>query len=75
MDELLNIKESAKINGDVSTGKLVVQPGAIFNVTCNMGGLQSASRGPKESSSNANVNSNSNKDQKKVVHQAKAAGA
>lgn len=68
VEELLNIRESAKINGDVSTGKLVVQPGAIFNVTCVMGGVQGASRIPKESISNT-------KDQKKVVHQAKAAGA
>jgi cytoskeletal protein CcmA (bactofilin family) len=34
--ELLSIKESAEIVGDVVTGKLLVQPGAIFNVTCNM---------------------------------------
>jgi cytoskeletal protein CcmA (bactofilin family) len=35
--ELLNIRESAMVNGDVTTSKLVVQPGAIFNVTCTMG--------------------------------------
>ena len=68
VEELLNIKESAKINGDVSTGKLVVQPGAIFNVTCNMGGLPRASKVPTESKPNS-------KDQKKVVQQAKPAGA
>jgi cytoskeletal protein CcmA (bactofilin family) len=32
----LSVKESAEIVGDVVTGKLLVQPGAIFNVTCNM---------------------------------------
>lgn len=42
VDELLNVKEQAHINGDVSTGKLVVQPGAVFNVSCNMGGLKKA---------------------------------
>ena len=36
--ELLNVRENANIQGDVSTDKLLVQPGAIFNVTCNMGG-------------------------------------
>ncbi|HMQ07001.1 MAG TPA: polymer-forming cytoskeletal protein [Saprospiraceae bacterium] len=36
--EVLNVRETAKIEGDVNTGKLVVQPGAIFNVSCNMGG-------------------------------------
>lgn len=36
--ELLNIRENAIINGDVTTGKLIIQPGGVFNVTCNMGG-------------------------------------
>ena len=40
---LLNIKEKASINGDVTTSKLVVQPGAVFNVTCTMGGSKPAS--------------------------------
>jgi cytoskeletal protein CcmA (bactofilin family) len=34
--DLLSVKETAEIIGDVVTGKLLVQPGAIFNVTCNM---------------------------------------
>lgn len=34
----LHVKETATINGEVKTGKLIVQPGAIFNVTCQMGG-------------------------------------
>jgi cytoskeletal protein CcmA (bactofilin family) len=34
--ELLSVKETAEIVGDVVTGKLLVQPGAVFNVTCNM---------------------------------------
>ena len=36
--ELLNVRENANIQGDVMTNKLLVQPGAIFNVNCNMGG-------------------------------------
>ena len=36
--ELLHIKESAKINGEINTDKLIVQSGAIFNVSCKMGG-------------------------------------
>ena len=36
--ETLNVRESAKIEGDVNTNKLLVQPGAIFNVSCSMGG-------------------------------------
>lgn len=36
--ETLTVKETAKIEGDVNTSKLLVQPGALFNVSCNMGG-------------------------------------
>lgn len=35
--DVLHVKETAKIEGDVSTNKLVVQPGSIFNVKCKMG--------------------------------------
>ncbi len=35
--ESLNVRETAKINGDVKTNKLIVQSGAVFNVTCKMG--------------------------------------
>lgn len=34
--ELLNIKEQANINGQVSVGKLSVEPGANFTGTCKM---------------------------------------
>jgi cytoskeletal protein CcmA (bactofilin family) len=34
--ELLNVKETADISGDVTTGKLTISAGALFNVTCNM---------------------------------------
>ena len=36
--ELLQVKESANITGEITTSKLLVQPGAIFNVKCSMGG-------------------------------------
>jgi cytoskeletal protein CcmA (bactofilin family) len=35
--ELLNVRESAKITGEITTGKLIVEAGAVFNVTCKMG--------------------------------------
>ena len=35
--ELLSLKASAKINGDIVTGKLAIEPGAIFSGSCNMG--------------------------------------
>lgn len=36
--ELLSVKETGVINGDIVTDKLLVQTGAIFNVSCSMGG-------------------------------------
>ncbi|NNC95461.1 MAG: polymer-forming cytoskeletal protein [Chitinophagales bacterium] len=35
--ELLDLKKSAKIDGDIITKKIVVEEGASFNGTCNMG--------------------------------------
>lgn len=37
--ELLVLKATAIIHGDIITGKLVVEPGAVFNGTCKMGAL------------------------------------
>lgn len=34
--DLLNVRETAEIDGDISTGKLLVQSGAKFNVACKM---------------------------------------
>ncbi|MCC6383550.1 MAG: polymer-forming cytoskeletal protein [Bacteroidia bacterium] len=35
--EMLNLKSSAVVNGDILTGKLVVEVGAAFTGNCNMG--------------------------------------
>jgi len=37
VNELLFLKSSANIQGDIVTGKLVVEVGASFTGTCNMG--------------------------------------
>lgn len=37
--ETLFLKSTAKINGDIYTSKLVVEPGASFTGNCNMGPL------------------------------------
>lgn len=37
ISELLVLKATAVINGDIVTGKMVVEPGAVFNGTCKMG--------------------------------------
>ncbi|MDZ7650830.1 MAG: polymer-forming cytoskeletal protein [Cytophagales bacterium] len=39
VSELLILKATAKIHGDIITGKLVVEPGAAFNGSCKMGAV------------------------------------
>jgi cytoskeletal protein CcmA (bactofilin family) len=36
VEELLSIKGKAKIEGEVITGKLAVEPGAVFTASCTM---------------------------------------
>ena len=36
VDNLLSVKSSASIEGNVITGKLAIEPNAIFNATCQM---------------------------------------
>jgi len=52
--ELLTVKENASINGEITTDKLMVQTGAIFNVVCNMGGQKLKPIIQKENSGKAN---------------------
>jgi len=51
--ELLNVRETAQVNGDIKTNKLIVQSGAIFNVACKMG-VQSTSNGVSASKASTN---------------------
>lgn len=37
ISEMLILKATAVVHGDIITGKLVVEPGAVFNGTCKMG--------------------------------------
>lgn len=37
--EMLSLKASARVSGDIITGKLAIEPGAIFTGTCNMGAI------------------------------------
>jgi len=39
VEELLALQSSAKLHGDVVTGKLSIEPGAEFNATCKMGAV------------------------------------
>lgn len=42
--ELLSLKASSKVSGDIKSGKLSIEPGALFTGTCAMG--NTASTGP-----------------------------
>ena len=37
--ELLSLKATAKLTGDISTNKLSIEPGANFSGACSMGGI------------------------------------
>ena len=37
--ELLSLKGTAKLSGEISTGKLSIEPGADFSGSCSMGGV------------------------------------
>ncbi len=37
ISEVLVLKSTAIVHGDIVTGKLVVEPGAVFNGSCKMG--------------------------------------
>lgn len=41
--ELLNIRETAKVQGDISYTKLIVQPGGLIEGTLSTGGLKNLS--------------------------------
>ncbi len=54
VDNLLTLKVSSNIQGDVSMGKLSVEPGAIFNVNCVMkGGVKELHNGKGKSEKTA----------------------
>jgi len=46
--EILNVKDSAHVDGEIETGKLKIEPGAVFNGTCSMGGQKLKSIPMKE---------------------------
>jgi len=50
--ETLTLRSTAKIDGEVSTGKLAVEPGATFNASCVMKGSAKESKEINSNSSN-----------------------
>lgn len=39
VSELLSLKSTANLNGDIITNKLAIEPGANFSGSCSMGGV------------------------------------
>lgn len=39
VSDLLSLKATAKLSGEISTGKLAIEPGADFSGSCSMGGV------------------------------------
>ncbi|MFN4122163.1 MAG: polymer-forming cytoskeletal protein [Flavobacteriales bacterium] len=39
VSELLSLKSTAKLSGDISTNKLAIEPGANYTGNCTMGGI------------------------------------
>jgi len=39
VSELLSLKSTAKVHGDIVTKKLAIEPGASFSGSCSMGGV------------------------------------
>jgi cytoskeletal protein CcmA (bactofilin family) len=52
---LLNVRKSAIINGEITTSKLIVEAGAIFNVNCHMGSEQNATNARQISAKDSKV--------------------
>ncbi|WP_299761690.1 polymer-forming cytoskeletal protein [uncultured Dokdonia sp.] len=49
VNNLLSIKSTARIEGEVTVGKLAVEPGATFNASCDMkGNLKSIAKDGKK---------------------------
>lgn len=62
VSELLSLKASAVIEGNVSVNKLAVEPGATFNASCTMkgkGGLSSASSSSASSTGSSSASGTS----------------
>lgn len=48
VEDLLTLRSTAKIYGDIIVSKLAIEPGAIFTGSCNMSGDKAKVESPKE---------------------------
>ena len=50
VEELLSLRAMSKLYGDIRTGKLAIEPGAIFTGKCDMGGNKERAKESEEKS-------------------------
>lgn len=48
VEELLSLRSMSKLYGDIMTGKLAIEPGAIFTGKCDMGHKKEGEHQPEE---------------------------
>jgi len=48
VEELLSLRSMSKVFGDIRTGKLAIEPGAIFTGKCDMGHKKEGGNQPEE---------------------------
>ncbi|MCB0518799.1 MAG: polymer-forming cytoskeletal protein [Lewinellaceae bacterium] len=70
VDELLNIRETAKVTGEVSYGKLVVQSGAIISGSYKVAGEQSNGSAKHSSDSHKIVSNSKTSDAQEIAGKA-----
>jgi cytoskeletal protein CcmA (bactofilin family) len=55
VNELLTLKSTSRLNGDIITGKIAIEPDAQFTGTCSMGGVVKNMQTESESRKEAKV--------------------
>jgi cytoskeletal protein CcmA (bactofilin family) len=55
VNELLTLKATSRLNGDIITGKIAIEPDAQFTGTCSMGGVVKNMQTESESRKEAKV--------------------
>jgi cytoskeletal protein CcmA (bactofilin family) len=54
VNQLLSLKSTAKLTGDIITSKLAIEPGAMFSGACSMGGMIKDLKNSEPMKQNAN---------------------
>lgn len=54
VNQLLSLKATAKLTGDIITSKLAIEPGAMFSGACSMGGMIEDLKNSEAMKQNAN---------------------